>query len=295
VNPVYVILNPAAGRGRAVRLWSGCARHLRDAHVYYNVITTRDKSDTIAGARQAVRKGAAAVIAVGGDGTVNDVVTGLMREPGGDDLPLGIVPAGTGNDLATFLSPPPFRHARMARSLLARRSRRIDVGRVNDHYFVNNFGWGIEGQIARRVAALPPALGTARYVVALLQAIGSYRAATADITIDDRRHRLSLCSLSVANAPATGGGFRLCPAARPDDGMLDVFVAAAMPPAALALALVHILLGSTRRGRHFWLARGTRIELTAATPLPAHADGNFLGNLDHIALRIVPKGLRVLC
>ena len=290
-----MIVNPSAGRGAADRLWSACAREFRHAPVKeILVLTTQDRLHTIATARQAVRERAAAVIAVGGDGTVNDVVTGLMREPGGGDVPLGIVPAGTGNDLASFLSPPPFRPRRIVQSLRSGRSRRIDVGRVNDRFFVNNFGWGIEAQVTRRAAKLSASLGNVRYPLALICALASYHAANAQISIDGVDQRLSLCSLSIANGPATGGGFRLCPHARPDDGILNIWAARALPPGALGLALMHALRGVVATQRYFWSACGNQIDLRADPPLPAHIDGNYLGRIAHVAIELLPNSLRLL-
>jgi YegS/Rv2252/BmrU family lipid kinase len=290
---VHVILNPHAGRGRAGRAWDAFRPRLKRARIPHVVCAAGSAAEVTAFATDANSDNCSAVIVVGGDGTINDVVNGLLQSP--RPPPLGIIPAGTGNDWARSLSPARLEIDALIRSLLDRRCRKIDVGRVNGRYFVNNFGWGLEGSVAREVSRLRPRVGRARYPLALLSALRNATNANALIEIDGIRHQLEVSTISVANGRSTGGGFVLCPAARLDDGLLDLFLARPLSMRDLPPGLWHLLRGTPSRWPKAILLRGSVIHLSLNRPLPAHADGNLLpAELAHATIEILPRALRVL-
>lgn len=290
---VHVILNPHAGRGRARRAWDALRARLKRADIPYVVCAAGSAAEVTAFAADASSDNCSAVLVIGGDGTINDAVNGLLQSP--RPPPLGIIPAGTGNDWARSLPPATLETDSLIRSLLDRRYREIDVGRVNGRYFLNNFGWGLEGSVAREVSRLRPRLGRARYPLALLSALRNAPTANAMIEIDGVRHQLDTSTISVANGRSTGGGFVLCPAARLDDGLLDLFLARPLSLSDLPPGLWHLLRGTPSRWRKATLLRGRAIDLSLDRPLPAHVDGNLLtADIAHAAIEILPRALRVL-
>lgn len=291
---VHVILNPRAGRGGAGRAWEVFRPRLEQAGIPYVLCAANSAAEVISSAAGADSETCSAVLVVGGDGTVNDVVNGLLRSPG-PPPPIGVLRAGTGNDWVRGFSPRQRSADTLLRAVLESRFREVDVGRVNGRYFVNNFGWGLEARVTQTAGRVPAALGRARYGLGLVQALANPPDVAARFGIDGISHQLEVSTVSVANGRSTGGGFVLCPDARPDDGVLDLFLAPPLTLFDLPSGLWHLLRGTPSRWSKAILLRGRAMELTLDRPLPAHVDGNLLpADVAHASIQIVPRALRVL-
>lgn len=177
-------------------------------------------------AATAARDGFERVVAIGGDGTVCEVANGLAHS----DTLLGIVPLGTGNDVAVNLNIP--RHPAAAASLAAGGPpRRLDLGQITTDgasmCFVNVAGFGFDAEVATRVnrmPKLPYIAGTLPYVAGVLQTLWQYRAPRMHITLDGQPLERAVFLVAVGNCASYGGGMRIVPDARPDDGAFDVCI-----------------------------------------------------------------------
>ncbi len=284
------IINPVAGGGRGFRAWRQLGGELRGAGLRIDEALADRPMQAWALAEHA--EGYELVIAVGGDGTIHETVNGLLARPSPRPA-LGIVPGGTANILARGLGLPrdPFDAAR----LLARGGRRrVDVGRVNDRYFLSVAGVGFDGEVAaavnRRRGRLPsPPL----FAAAILAHLVAFRPFPARLEIDGNARDTTLYFVTAANTPWYGGGMHIAPHARADSGRLAVVYAGALS----RWEALRVLL-ATFSGGHLdhpkvahTLAQEVRVETRA--PVAVQADGESIGH-SPVTFRIVPAALDVI-
>jgi diacylglycerol kinase (ATP) len=284
----HAIINPTAGGGRAGRHWRLAAPILREAG--WDV--TESHSERRGHARDlAAAAPADVVLAVGGDGTVHEVVNGLMesRRP----ATLGVLPVGTGNDFARALGMPRDPLA-AATALITAHPRRIDLGAVNDRYFVTIAGAGFDGEVARQVNAWPKVLGgTAMYALGILKMLVAYRPVEVEILVDGAIHRDRLFLIAVGNTSWNAGGMWLVPPARPDDGVLHAVIAGPLSRLEALAVLPKVFSG--RHLEHYKVrqAQGREIRVSSGKPLAVQADGESIGVLPAV-FRVHPGVLSVL-
>lgn len=292
----FVVLNPAAGRGAAARAGRTIRSVLEGAGARCEVALTRGPGDAVELARRAALEGWPAVVAAGGDGTVHEVANGLLRAADGSPtVPMGIVPVGSGNDFAKLVGAPTEPEAAVRR-LLAAAPRQVDAGRVGDRFFTNGVGIGLDARVGIEAGKVRWARGIAIYLVALARVLRAFRPPRMRVLLDgtevaDR----PLTLVTVANGGCHGGGFWICPAARIDDGALDVCVADALTTAGVLGFLPRVMRGTHvgRPGVHMHRARSVRV--SSVDPLPVHADGEVVAEGAHeVEIELLPGRLTVL-
>ncbi|HAF70271.1 TPA: diacylglycerol kinase [Candidatus Acetothermia bacterium] len=283
-----VILNPAADRGRAGLREPELRLALDSAGLAYELVRTQGPGHASHLARTAVEE-AGLIIAAGGDGTVNEVAQGLV----GSQVPLGVLPVGSGNDYARALGLPKDLTA-AARHIAQASPKGVDVGWVGGRYFLNSMGMGIDGQIAldyRRMRLLRGELG---YLWATCLEILRFRAFQAEIEGEGWRFSGKLLSTAVMNGPYAGGGFYLAPRARPDDGLLDVVVVGDYPRVVRFSVLPKTRDGSYLALRRVQLKHGTSLTIRADRPVPVHMDGELLPEPTcELSVKLFPGALLV--
>jgi YegS/Rv2252/BmrU family lipid kinase len=286
------VRNPAAGRGRARKAWPGIAAALATAGVAFDEVVTSAPGEARSAAERAAR-GYDAVVAVGGDGTVHEVVNGLMRA--GSPAALGVIPCGSGNDFAAML-PAGDPVARLA----AGRVRRFDVGRVeagDSWFFANGMDIGFGAHGARNVARVPRALtGIGAYLGALALTLVRYPLLRVRLRLDDAPpFEMVTAMTAVMNGRSFGGGFRVCPEALADDGALDLLLVDAVGRLEI-LALVPRILRGTHAGHpRLRLARARRVLIESETPLEFEMDGELPpAPARRLAVEVLPAALPVL-
>jgi diacylglycerol kinase (ATP) len=233
LGPVLVVANPHAGRRAGDELPRLLAA-LEPLGIVPRIELTRGPGDATRIAADAARAGVRFLIAVGGDGTVHEIVNGLLDPITGahlgDDPVLGVVSSGSGCDLVrTFgLDRTP---EVLARHLASDATQRIDVGRVHlrdadgaprTRLFLNVAEVGFGGAVAQMARRLPARLGARRYRLGIVAAWGGFRRVHMEVIHDGGVHRDALCNVVVANGQFFGGGLKVAPRALPDDGRLDL-------------------------------------------------------------------------
>jgi YegS/Rv2252/BmrU family lipid kinase len=232
-----------------------------------------------------------AIVAAGGDGTINEVVNGLL----GSTTPLGLIPLGTGNDLVKLLNLPPDRPDLAAQRLRNGSIRPVDLGLANERAFLNGMGCGFDAQVTVETLRPTRLHGFAVYLLALVRALAHYRAPTMRISFDGRVIEQRMLLTTVGNGRCHGGGFWLTPDALLDDGRLDLCVAANMRLDEIARHLPKVLRGTHTRLRQVQMARVTHVTIEADAPTPAHVDGELLGvGLRRVDVEIRPGALNLL-
>jgi diacylglycerol kinase (ATP) len=293
----YFIHNPTAARGGAARAWKRIEPLLRSAGVRYEGATTQAPGHAESLAERAARDGWDAVVAVGGDGTVQQAAAGLMHAAdGGPTRPLGIIGVGNGNDFIKLLGLPQQEPEAATRRLLEAMPRNVDIGRVGGRYFTNGVGVGFDAQVAIQASRIRRLRGLPLYGWALLKVLRRLKSPHMRVTLDGRiAFDQPLTLVTVGNGGCHGGGFWICPDARTDDGVFDVCVADAMRLPRLLQLLPHVMRGTHTRLPEVQVHRARNVRIESADPLPVHADGEILGDAIHeLEMELLPGRLTVL-
>lgn len=289
-----IILNPYAGRWRAKTYIERLKSTFDQANVTYDLTVTQKPGEAIAIARGAAEAGIKKIVAVGGDGTIGEVVNGLIEAAGDDQAgDLGIIPLGTANDLADMLHLPRDLAA-ACQKIIAGKTKVIDVGLVNGRYFSNNSALGLEPVVTVGSEKITWVDGSIRYILAALQGIVQKPGWQAKMEWDRGSYEGPISLISVGNSPRTGGAFWMTPNAELDDGKLDVVFA----PTLSRLQLLR-LLPMTFQGKHIHHKAVTSLRVThlkvTMEATPVQADGEVI---DHQATKIdytiLPQKLRVI-
>lgn len=298
-----VILNPAAGHGSAGRQQQAVAAAFAAAGLEATLAVTQAPGHAMDLARAAT---AGAVIAVGGDGTVQEVVRGLVQ--GGQGLPLGVLPMGTGNDFVKMLGMP--RNLGAAVDALAgAEAVPADYGRVRwqaeaglqERVFINAVGIGLDAQTATVVDRYKWLPGLAGYLVAALQTLfrwtcpSVYMAEGTPATPGPVLYEGPFYLATAGNGASSGGGFLLTPDATIQDGLLDVCLVQAMPRWRILGLLPLVPFGKHTGVKQVQMHRLRRLFFRSEVPLPVHADGELISTGTRtVAVEVVPAGLHVL-
>jgi diacylglycerol kinase (ATP) len=271
-----VILNPAANRGHMQPYRSLVQQRTQQEHAHY--VETHKQGDARKMAAEAAAQGRPIVI-VGGDGSVNEVVNGILDT--GCRVPLGIVPAGSGNDFAYRTLGLPRDIAQTIEIAFAGRLKAIDAGRVNETFFANSFSIGLDANIAfatRKLRKLPLMSGARLYYTATLQEIlfGYQRCPWLRLALDDRvdmagERRYILIATTIG--PSYGAGFYINPQADPCDGLFDICAIDFLP----LLRLLKLFPG-VKQGKHIeepevTIYRARSLHLESREPVIAQIDG----------------------
>jgi YegS/Rv2252/BmrU family lipid kinase len=237
---------------------------------------------------RAASEGAETVVAVGGDGTVNEAVSGLMRlRERGDPTPrLGVLPRGTGTDFVRSFDVPT-KAAEAARVIAAGRTRRLDAGRVEYRrwdggagigWFANAASAGMSGAVAQRANATSKAMGgKASFLWATLAVFARWQVSDIEIAADAELRSGRIYDVIVSNCRYLGGGMLMAPEAAPDDGLFDVVVIGDITRTDLALNLPKVYRGTVFPHPKLEQLRAASISVDAARPLPVQLDGEQPG------------------
>jgi len=291
---VCVIVNPAAGRGRGARTLPA-VREAFAAVGVGDVWTTEAREDEGAVARRAIDEGFTTIVAVGGDGTWGNVANAIIASRA--DCRLALVAAGTGNDFAKTVGAPMNDIALTARLSVAEGSDvRVDVGRIEDQFFLNIAGFGFDIAVLEDIARIKWLRGDALYLYSALRQIVGYGGVDIDVGSHARQRGNSRhLMLVIANARNFGGAFKIAPAASLFDGKLDA-IAIHDAPALRRLRL----FAAAVKGTHGAMS-GVNVEqasnftLTFDAPPAYETDGEHRqAKTSDLEVECVPGALRVV-
>lgn len=306
----YIILNPVAGRGRGARAQAAVSDAFTRAGVDFALRPTAAAGDAIALAQAAVTDGYDVIVTVGGDGTAHEVVQGMIRAGRADGRwaaghpvgTLGVIPVGTGNDYAWRLGIPENNPAAACQVVLQGRRRAADIGRVvnewgEETFFINHLGGGFEAAAnieSRRIRRLQ---GLLLYLAAVLRVIPQYRRGRlTTISYNGVQETRPILLASVSNGGRSGGGFKIAPDARLDDGLLDL-VLADSPNVAIILWLLPKFLAGTHGAetKYVKMDRSDHVIIETPAGIPVHLDGEIYHNNAHrLEINVLPGRLIVI-
>lgn len=296
---IHVIGNPRAGRGRLDRAWDEVLGRLGAGGAEVSGAATQGPGHAVELAAQARRDGVDVVVAAGGDGTVHEVVNGLLEAGPGPEVPvLGVVPLGSGCDYAKTFGIPADVQGAVAR-VLAPGSRDVDVGAITlrrdgtevRRLFANIAEVGIGPECVARAARMPRMLGPAMYFAAFVATLPRYEVRQAEISMDDASYRGPLTNLVVAVGQVFGGGMRVAPHALPDDGLFDVQVHFGSKPDYVK-GIPKVYRGTHIPHPRIREERAARVEVDCTVPGLVEADGEVLGATPAL-FEVLPRALRL--
>ncbi|ONK15614.1 diacylglycerol kinase [Streptomyces sp. MP131-18] len=290
---ITLLINPAAGQGSGARTALRAGRVLRDAGFLVRGIVGADADDAVDRARAAVAQGTGALVAVGGDG----MVSLALRAVAGTTTPLGIVPAGTGNDMARACGLPlgdPGAAARViAAACKAGTHRLLDLGRVGDAWFGGVLASGFDSRVNDRGNRMRRPRGRFRYDIAMVAELGRLRGIPYRMRLDGGPWReFDATLVAVGNGPSYGGGMRMCAGARLDDGLFDITVVGEVDRRTLLRVFPRVYRGTHLGHPAVSVHRAAEVVLDAPG-VTGYADGEPLGPLP-LTARCVPRALRLL-
>ncbi len=288
-----IIINPLSGRGRTdadIRAAIATATDLLRARGLDVIV----RPTTVAGdanqfARDAVEQGAALVVAWGGDGTVNEAAAALAHT----GVPLGIVPAGSGNGLASDLALPSSPNEALTVAATGR-DLVIDAGQVHESLFFNIAGIGVDAVVATRFAERGMRRrGPLGYLQLGVSELLRYRAQEYGVTIDNERTDYRAMLIAIANGRQYGNNVCIAPGAKLDDGLLELVIVDELSTLSIAMRLPSLLRGTLRAGRGVSMRAVRECIVHAAGAIPFHVDGEPRVGPNEMRIRTLPGALVV--
>jgi YegS/Rv2252/BmrU family lipid kinase len=300
-DDVVFVVNPAAANGSTGRRWPEIAHRAAELGLEGEALFSERRGHATELARAATGRGTRLVVAVGGDGTVNEVANGILAAGGDEGPELAVLPRGTGTDFVRHFRIPS-RLDGAVRVVLEGATRTIDAGRLTYRswageeetaHFVNAASAGMSGAVAQRANASSKALGgKVSFLWATLAVFAGWHASEMEIEVDGERRSGLMYDAIVANCRYLGGGMAMCPDARPDDGLLDLLVIGDITRRDLALTLPKVYRGTHLPHPKAEALRARHIAVRAPTPLPVELDGEQPGTTPAV-FEVVPDALRL--
>jgi diacylglycerol kinase (ATP) len=300
VQKVTVVLNPMSGRGQGAQrrpeleqllaAEAAYAGKRRDGgRVDWEIVETTAPGNGAEQAAQAVARGADIVAAAGGDGTLGEVVNGLV----GTGAKLGLLPFGTGNDCARYLG---FGTdlKRACHALFSGESRPVDLGYGQGRWFINVAGCGFDAVVAARVnRGFRSLRGTSAYIAAVVQSLATFRAAQFRLTLDGETRELRAMMCSIANTTSYGGGMRIAPDAAIDDGLFDLCILGDVGRVEFLRAFPRVFKGTHTTHPKVTMLRARHIIVESDPPLPVLIDGDVFGTTP-ADFTLSPRAIEIL-
>ena len=289
-----LIVNPAAGTDTAPDHLEMMNQRLRRRLGGLDIVITVSEGDATDAAAQAVKDGYDHLFVAGGDGTLNEVINGVARVDGGfEAITFGVIPLGTGNDFATALGLPEDVESAIDQ-LLEGGAARVDIGRLNDRYFVNVSAGGFLAEVSDAVnPRLKTIAGKLAYLIGGAQVLLDYEPVRARLRRAAGDEEMALYAFAVCNSRLVGGGRLIAPDAVIDDGELDVCLIQAMPTLEFVALLQRVSEGDHVDDDRVAYFRTRELELIFDHPLKVNSDGQVL-EADRCRYGIIPRAARFL-
>lgn len=282
-----LIINPIAGGRKGKTLTEKVLERLKSWGISFEHEFSRYIGHATEIARQSVKR-FDAVVAVGGDGTVNEVLNGIF----GHNIPLGILPVGRGNDFFKTISPSRLIDVIIKPFIEIPKIEMVDVGRINDRYFMNVAGVGFDALVAT-IAEPIRFLGPIAYLGSALIGIMKNRGINLKLNIDGEKIDLNALLVAIANGKYFGGGMKIAPDASPWDGKFDVCLAEKVSNLEILKTLPKVYSGRHTYHPKIKMLKAEYVEISSNEKIPAEMDGEIFYT-DRIVVEIVPRGIPLI-
>jgi len=289
---VLFIVNPTAGKGRTIKIVPEIKAIMSELkEVEYEISYTEKSGHATGIAKNAADQGYDIVFAVGGDGTVNEVMNGLVKT----NSALGVIPGGSGNDFVRTLGTKGDT-AKIIKDAVNGTKKLIDVGFINDRYFINisSAGFDAEAVLATEQAKKYFLSGSLAYLAGLISTILSGKPNRVKISIGDKEIEESILLIAVANGKYYGGGMMAAPDAVLDDEMFDVCIIRAMSRIRMLSIFPQFMKGKHKKFKEVSFHRSDKVSIESLTPIAVNVDGEVFRDTK-VTFEIIKKGLFITC
>ncbi|MFV8827382.1 diacylglycerol/lipid kinase family protein [Alkalihalobacterium sp. APHAB7] len=278
---MYVfIVNPISGNGRGEVVWKSIENTLINKKTKFKAHLTRDKAHVAEIVKSLNPETVTAVVVVGGDGTVHGVVNSIQHMK----IPLGIIPAGTGNDYARSMSIPK-NHDLALERILSGEKKKIDILHIGERICMTVIGIGFDGKVAQLANESKSkkilnslGLGKFTYLIIVLQLLFKYKPTEVTIELDDVTYKFEkVWLIAVANLPYYGGGMYICPHAISDDGAFDVCIVNNVSKFKILQIFPKVFQGQHINHPAVTVLKGKNIKVISDIPVIIHGDGEIIG------------------
>jgi len=287
----FLIVNLIAGQGRCKELFPKVKLELDRRKIDYDLHFTNEPMEAVDVAKMGIEAGFSHIVAMGGDGTVNEIANGVL----GTNATLAVIPAGTGNDFIRMLGIPG-NPMQAIDTLLNGVARTMDLGQVqDDRCFVNGLGIGIDAQVARDVLKMERLKGATAYITAAVQEVFRFQAFPITVSTPEEQFELTCLSVGISNGLYAGGGFKLAPRADIDDGLVDLCAIGDYPKPERLFRLPKVRAGKHADWKNVIYRQTNEVTVSSPKKLIAHVDGEpYRLPGDSFTVRVLPQALRVL-
>ena len=306
LKQITFIVNPNSANGATGRQWPTIGLKAKDRLGLFETLVTTGPGDATRLTRQAVLSGAEIVVCVGGDGTLNEVINGLMNQKGSIEskVLLGYIPRGTGCDLAKSI-PVPLNLDRALDNIVSHRNRKIDLGKLTyrDHrgresyrYFHNVLSFGLGGEVDARVNRTSKLFGGfLSFIWATLISILRFDKKQIQLCVDNFfDEEVTVWNVAVANGQYHGGGMRVAPGAEINDGLFQVTVIGDLSIPEVFWNLPRLYNGKIYEQKKITKLIGRRVVASSTQVVLLDMDGEQPGRLP-VAIEMVPSALSIIC
>jgi diacylglycerol kinase (ATP) len=289
---VCVIVNPASRRGHGAQRLPLVRKEFAAVGVH-DVRTTVAPRDEIALARRAIEEGVTTIVACGGDGTISNVANAIVVS--GADVRLALIAAGTGNDFYKTVGAPALDIAKTAKLAVDGGDIRVDVGQIEDKYFLNVTGFGFDMAVLEDIQTIRWLKGPALYNYSALRQLMFYRGVGIDIATNGHRRSAHHLMLIIANARHFGGTFKIAPQASLTDGLLDAVSFHDASPLTRLSLFGAAIAGTHGKRPEVKVEQGDTFTLRFESPPPYETDGEYnVARSSTVVVKCVPGALRVV-
>ncbi len=284
-----IIVNPHACRGKGRVVGKIVEELCRSRALDYNLEYTSRPYQASEIAERACQK-FECVVAVGGDGTINEVVNGII----GKKIKLGIIPIGSGNDYVKLLNIP-MRVQQAFDCLLQQKTRIVDAGQAGDVYFANGLGIGFDAWVVITSQKVKKLRGSAIYLYSVLRTMYSYKSPWMRLTFNDSVLENKMFMITVGNGVSLGGGFKLTPFAKLDDGLFDLNIVSDLTKIEIIRNLIGVYSGKHINMPQVKTGRTAEILIESDQDLVAHVDGELIRkSVKSLHVQLLPQALEVI-
>jgi diacylglycerol kinase (ATP) len=285
---IALLTNPTSGKGKGARVVDEALPRLRDAGYVVRNLVGRDADEALDLARQCVADDIGTLVVVGGDGMVHLALQAVADT----ETRLGLIPAGSGNDVARYFDIPRKDSAAATDIVIGGKERRVDLARIGSTYFVTVLAAGFDAIVNERANEMSWPKGQMRYNLATLAELRTLKPIPYVLDLDGEQHRFDATMVAVGNGPSFGGGLRITEGAILDDGLLDVVIIKPLSRTELLRTYPKLFKGTHvhHPGYQHHLAKSVTV---AAPGITAYADGERIAALP-LTVEVAPLALRVL-
>lgn len=285
------IINPTAGKGKNLSLIPEIEKILEVKKEEYFIEVTKGVGHATEIVKNYVKNDDYRVYSVGGDGTLNEVLNGIV----GSNSTLAVIPSGTGNDFSRNI----YEYSDVLTSLeqaINGKDVFLDLARVNDRYFINIASVGFDAEVAYNTAnfkKLPFVGGSLAYIFGIIETVFKYKSVHLNITIDEKKLNIKSLLAAIANGKCYGGGILMTPDAILDDGVFDVCIIEEVNKLKILRLFPKAIKGQHASIKEVSFYRGRKVKISCDEEVSLNIDGEIL-RVREVEFEIIPKGIKVV-